>query len=77
MKSRHFAQRLRENVGSHITHAYIAVFLCLILTGFIIHDRIGIFVWNIWHAPDMALLLHRDAGFAVTIGNYYFNVGGT
>ena len=60
-------------------HALIAVaaISCFVFGFSAFRDRIGILVWNTLHTPDMALALHRDAGFAVAIGNYYFNVGGT
>jgi tetratricopeptide (TPR) repeat protein len=40
------------------------------------HGRIGFFVWNQFHTPGLAILLNPDAKFAVSIGNYYFNVEG-
>ena len=51
--------------------AVAAIFL------FYFHIAIGVTLWQRFHWGSAALVFHRNAEFALEIGNYYFNVGGT
>jgi len=61
----------KRNISISFLIPCIILFLLIGLV--IFHKAAGMAIWRVAHAPTIALLLHRDAALALTIGNYYFN----
>jgi len=59
---------------------FVGVFAGLVFTVFIANDpyrvRAAVFFWDTFHNAPLAFSLNKDAHLALSVGNYYFNVGG-
>ncbi|MDP3779485.1 MAG: tetratricopeptide repeat protein, partial [bacterium] len=68
---------LRHTFNGHTSKiAVMAVVFSFALFLSVFHSQVGIFIWNEFHLPRIALALNPDARFAKAIGDYYFNQGG-